>query len=400
MALDALHVVLAHTVPVKTDTGRWSRVEGDRDCFVATGAVLGTQCKALYVASDTHREYLNVHLRLEFSAQTGDLPGLAQALADGAHPDGVFSKNRDGDVVDLLQRAIDHRGPRIDEVVTTLLDAGASARSVDLCRAWGIRRLRNMAMLQRLLEAGADANAGILSLLVYNHNGSVDPEASGAILAPCIDLLMQHGASLSFVPNDHCAAIHYLAGTVPVAMLLELLDTEPHALKALNDWDDNQGILHYLASFYPYDAHRDTWRVNAIETIRALVGRGCTVCDTDDEGRTPLHALCLRAFGRQDDIGRIRPMLECLLDLGADVNGADAKGCTPLHMAAMQECPDSMCVAALLDHGAHVNAKTLDGKTPLALAVESSVLRVKANEDHRRLRTCAASELMMRGGFP
>jgi Ankyrin repeat len=402
MALDALYVFLTHTAPVQKEPDPdWIRVEGNRVCFLATGAQLGTLCQALYAASEHHRTYVDVHRRLEDSALAGDLSGMEEALAEGAHPDGLFKKDCDGDPVDLVQRVIENRGLRIAEVVTALLDAGASARSVNLCEAWNILRLKNLSMLQRLLEAGADANQGIMSHIAYNNGkGHRNVEASGEALGPLIDVLMQHGASLGFTPSDYCPAIHYLAGTVPVAMLMRLLDREPASLKALNDWGGNQGILHCLANVYPYCAHLHEWRLNALDTVRALAARGCSVCDADDKGHTPLHALCLQAFGRTDDLnGRIRPMLECLLELGADVKVADAQGFTPLHCVAMQEIPDWMTLEALLDHGADVNAKTADGKTPLALAVAPLRYRSESLDENRRLRARAVSVLIVRGGF-
>ena len=57
-----------------------------------------------------------------------------------------------------------------------------------------------------------------------------------------------------------------------------------------------------------------------------------------------------------------------LLDRGAEVNGKDNSGWTPLHYAAWDGHAD--VAALLLDRGAEVNVKTIDGWTPLHYAAD------------------------------
>jgi ankyrin repeat protein len=65
--------------------------------------------------------------------------------------------------------------------------------------------------------------------------------------------------------------------------------------------------------------------------------------------------------------------VEALIAQGANVNAKDpVLGWTPLHVAAMYRCYNNM--QKLLDHGANVNAADAKGNTPLILAVDSVIV--------------------------
>lgn len=97
-------------------------------------------------------------------------------------------------------------------------------------------------------------------------------------------------------------------------------------------------------------------------------------------GFTPLHfqlsAMSLNSVPMNDRIAGIN----LLLDHGADLTARDARGFSPLHLAAEYGAPE--IVSALLARGANPLAKNSAGKTPLEL-IQSyrdtpAVLRVKA----------------------
>lgn len=63
-----------------------------------------------------------------------------------------------------------------------------------------------------------------------------------------------------------------------------------------------------------------------------------------------------------------KEMAEFLISLGADVNGEDGSGQTPLHWNIITNKPLDL-IRFLIDSGADVNTKDNDGKTPLHMAV-------------------------------
>ncbi len=65
--------------------------------------------------------------------------------------------------------------------------------------------------------------------------------------------------------------------------------------------------------------------------------------------------------------GGSMPIIEMLVDHGADVNAAQQAGFTPLHEAA--QSGNLQAAILLLSHGAKINVKADNGKTPLALTL-------------------------------
>jgi ankyrin repeat protein len=72
-------------------------------------------------------------------------------------------------------------------------------------------------------------------------------------------------------------------------------------------------------------------------------------------------------------VGDIQGMKSCLAQ-GANVNGKDMNGWTPLHRAAFKGRIE--CVNLLLDHGAQVDVVDDAGYTPLQCAAEAGQVQV------------------------
>ena len=105
-----------------------------------------------------------------------------------------------------------------------------------------------------------------------------------------------------------------------------------------------------------------------IETVRALLEAGADANGADIYGETPLHWAASRV---QEAVARM------LLKAGADVNAVDSDGRIPLHIAAMYG--HEVVVRILLDAGADVTAVNGWGSTPLHWAARNgyeAVVRV------------------------
>nr|7TBO_A Chain A, D12 LOV2-DARPin fusion [synthetic construct]7TBO_B Chain B, D12 LOV2-DARPin fusion [synthetic construct] len=102
-----------------------------------------------------------------------------------------------------------------------------------------------------------------------------------------------------------------------------------------------------------------------IEEVRRLLELGADANGADGTGTTPLH---LAAYSGHLEI------VEVLLKHGADVDASDVFGYTPLHLAAYWGHLE--IVEVLLKNGADVNAMDSDGMTPLHLAAKWGYLEI------------------------
>jgi uncharacterized protein len=116
------------------------------------------------------------------------------------------------------------------------------------------------------------------------------------------------------------------------------------------------------------DAFVEAVRMRRHDIVRLLAGAGASV------GKAGALAITILAQGTWGD-EEVRETAKLVLDLGADPNGQDKEGWTPLLQAAGNEYPSS--VRLLLDRGADANAQCScpdvlgGGWTPLTMATNS-----------------------------
>lgn len=131
---------------------------------------------------------------------------------------------------------------------------------------------------------------------------------------------------------------------------------------------------------YDYDKLRKTpepWLQRICEMVEILLDGGANVNGRDSFGTTPLLCVITAVPYRHIFAGSEKhiELLAMLISRGADVNEKGRRGQTPLHCVSGIRNPAyptrQLKVAELLiKSGADVNSKDEDGKTPLKLAIE------------------------------
>lgn len=278
------------------------------------------------------------------------------------------------------------------------------------------------AIVEALLGLGADPN-------VRDHHGRTP--LHHLIVARPYDqdawqLLVDAGADVSLADNDGRTLLHHLplahhiapepepepapsrghsrnnsresVASIPDGYSPDIVEPDALAVKrgiqfllsagASPTASDAQGLTP-MHEVLRYVGARDRYRC-----LRVLYHAGGRLSTADSIGMTPVH-YCLRHFGdtrhdfaalfdlslpveHRDSRGQSLLMLAVgyadlstvavILEAGAaDVDAADARGRTPLHLAvaAVAERDGVSKAKHLIDHGASVNAQTNQGRTPL-----------------------------------
>jgi hypothetical protein len=105
-------------------------------------------------------------------------------------------------------------------------------------------------------------------------------------------------------------------------------------------------------------------RVNAIDMgdapmVQSLLNSGADIQEKDLRGLTPLSRAVLSNY---------KDVVAVLLKAGADVNARDGLGLTPLHYAAMADYGETGIVQQLLAAGSKLDIKDPDGHTAYEMA--------------------------------
>ncbi len=271
-----------------------------------------------------------------------------------------------------------------EAMVEALLESGAdvapAANDGKTALHVAAQRVRNLAVVQRLIDAGADVNAGQVRLgwtpLVYAvHFGD----------AETVEALIRAGAGIP----EGVSLLHFAARTGDTAKIRSILDAGA-AVEGRDKWgmsplmwacrpDRLEAVRLLIDAGAEVNARDDrgetalmkaskNWETG--EVVGFLLEAGAAIDAAADEGRTALmHAI---------DSGALEPA-RALIEAGADVNARDLAGRTPLMYLDVYGEPPAM-IDLLLEAGADVHAKDNEGKTVLMHAKLSSDARARLEE--------------------
>jgi ankyrin repeat protein len=260
----------------------------------------------------------------------------------------------------------------------------------------------NIDLVQLLVEAGADVNAGqwpALCQALYKGNTAI------------AKFLIGHGANVNY-PEDWGPLHEASTSNIEMVKLLLARGADinaghgPALHTAVNR--GRRDIVELLIQrgadvnakdTYGYTPLQYAAQTGRTEVVQLLLEAGANINAKNDNGQTALHAILV--FSRPKYQGAkyqfSKDTVELLLAKGADVNLKDKNGRTPLLLAA--ESADVEIVKLLLDKGAKVDAKDDDsGLTALhyaarlgnknaaeLLIARSADINAKDKQDHTPL---------------
>ncbi|TMW59294.1 hypothetical protein Poli38472_004363 [Pythium oligandrum] len=337
-------------------------------------------------------------------------------LQHGADP-----RKDNGDITPLHYAAAELESV---DVVEGLLRAGADVNAVDKSGNYAVHvdaKSDNLSSLKKLLELGADPctvntlGQSVLHLATkaqkFDHRrGFVNERCRckredqslhwAAAYGPgeVVESLLAHGVDPNATDNVgkiavHCAAAYghadavkaLLSGGADIAAVSNEGYTTLHRA-AQGGQDAAINVLLALGAENGKTALHIASEKGQDEEVEALLAGGANANAADNRGCTALHVAAQE--DEEDFVGMLlthdadvkarqlhyavakfhQSISEHLLTASADPNAVTNDGCTPLHIASVNQCNHT--VTELLDLGCNAPARNEAGQTPLAMCLQ------------------------------
>lgn len=210
-------------------------------------------------------------------------------------------------------------------------------------------------LVKLLLDKGANVNladnSGYTALIDAARNNGLEYQT-------IVKLLLDHGANVH--ASEDAAIFSAAQGSDPEIMRFLLAKGAP--ANAKRSKDDGDTVLIVAASG------------GSSETVAMLLAAGADLKLTNNLGETALMK-AVKLDHRYSPDARL-PMIDLLLQKGADINAHDKNGMTPLLHSVVQYMSEAggvishpEVVRLLIARGADIQAKDLEGNTALLLTV-------------------------------
>ncbi|KAJ9455313.1 hypothetical protein DIPPA_54807 [Diplonema papillatum] len=277
----------------------------------------------------------------------------------------LWSKREEDDLVDCASRvqSEDTHGPRSRQIWHMFKDLGHEGFVEEelMKKVGNIHKIREML---RQSDNGDVLQRSFSGSLLENQRW--EEETLYMVKSGSVDAfskrLSAHRRASEVSDERNRTALHHAAGTGNLALTQMICQTSDNLQTV--DIDGRTPLFHALEG-----AHE--------EIADWLVAEGAQVNVADNKGITPLH---IAAHTNN------RHAVRTLLETGkCDVNATDSKGITPLHQAAHRA--SSEIVELLLNAGANPSLKDKHGNLPEQLA-----RRMDKHSNHRRLSEASAAK--------
>jgi ankyrin repeat protein len=332
---------------------------------------------------------------LTIAVCSGSADAIAALLALGADPNMVDSRGR---------AAIHHAASQDLKTLKAVL-AGKPNVNPPTSQGpspifWALMRPEN---IRELAAAGADVNvvaeadvdAEALCLHVASYNGlltSVEAlcdcgssleqkseegrtallSAAGAGKAEVVSFLLSRGADISAKDDNGLTAgeLAMLAGHKETAAVLLEAHNVPLLLAACRGGYEDPALSMINSKTIKASGLSQALPIAVAKNLTGVVRRLLETGAAADTLQGPLNAPVLHAACEAGSLA----LLKLLLEFGANPNGRDAKGRTPLHVAV--ESSQHAVIPVLLKFKADVEAADSQGLRPLHLAVSNTTDRL------------------------